>query len=391
MGITSVCAILPWPVLHLVMGITSVCALLLPPPPFQHSPLQDASKSIRLLRHRGHLAFELIEKSFEEIENSRIEYLALSYTWKGDVSKALRKPPFGQVTVNSRKFEVRRNLYSFFLFQQYNLLTDSLLYVDAICIDQTNLEEKASQVQIMQDVYKHAARVIVYLGEGPTRALEAVRDTLSVNRFTPNPVPLDQIDRLIWEVMSKEYWERLWIVQEVLLGGNIGICDKDSGIISWSEFAHCLGMLKNASLDEYKKYANWYPQAAAVIEAKGRWDEDRLNPQIPLGLTIWEALRTFSHQKCENKRDRIYALLGILRNRSIQVSYQEKESWTNLDLFREVLNHGFQELPRPIDRRDFHGFLLRYFRDAEMLSGAQQERAARIFLTPSSMLPHTGQ
>lgn len=54
--------------------------LLLPTPQFEHSPLQDPSKSIRLLRHTSHLAFELIEKSFDEIENSRIEYIALSYT-----------------------------------------------------------------------------------------------------------------------------------------------------------------------------------------------------------------------------------------------------------------------------------------------------------------------
>ena len=381
--------ILPWPVLHLLIGIASICALLLPPPLFRHSPLQDASKSIRLLRYSGPLAFELIEKSFEEIEKSRIEYSALSYTWEGDFYRPLREPPYGLVTVDSRKFEVKRNLYSFFLFQQYKLLEDSLLYVDAICIDQTNLEEKASQVQIMQDVYKHAARVVVYLEEGPSQNLEVVREALSVNENTRTSVPMDQIDRLIWEVMTKEYWERLWIVQEVLLGGNVGICNKDSGSISWSEFAHCLRRFKNASVDQYKELANRYPHATTVIEAKARWDEDRFNSQIPLGFTIWEALETFSRQKCENKRDKIYALFGILRDRSIRVSYEEKESWTNLHLFQEVLNHGVQEIPRQSDCRAFHDFLLRYFTDAEMLSGAQQERAARIPLRSLSTLPYT--
>ena len=106
---------------------------------------------------------------------------------------------------------------------------------------------------------------------------------------------------------------------------------------------------------------------------------------------MWEALRTFSRHKCENKRDKIYALFGILRNRSIRMSYEEKESWTNLDLFREVLNHGLQELPGPINHKDFHEFLLRYFTYAEMLSGAQQERAARILNTPASKFLHGSQ
>jgi hypothetical protein len=39
------------------------------------------------------------------------------------------------------------------------------LWVDAICIDQTDLAERARQVQYMRLVYKRASRVIVWLGE----------------------------------------------------------------------------------------------------------------------------------------------------------------------------------------------------------------------------------
>lgn len=229
----------------------------------------------------------------------------------------------------------------------------------------------------MQEVYKHAARVIVYLGEeGHTRFdLETVREALPNTRF--DPVPMDLITRFIGKVMFERYWERLWIVQEMLLGGNVGICIQESNLLLWSDFVRCTDLLKNARPEIYANYSNLYPQAATIMEAKVRWDEDRLDSRVDLGFTIWEALTTFSHQKCENKRDKIYALFGILRNRDIRVSYEEKESWTNMDLLREVLKCGMKEIPCRPDRWDFHEFVVRYFRDAEMLNGAQQERAAR--------------
>jgi hypothetical protein len=38
------------------------------------------------------------------------------------------------------------------------------LWVDALCIDQANLEERASQVNIMRKIYKEADKVLVWLG-----------------------------------------------------------------------------------------------------------------------------------------------------------------------------------------------------------------------------------
>jgi hypothetical protein len=43
-------------------------------------------------------------------------------------------------------------------------LVDQFIWIDQICINQNNAKEKASQVQMMGQIYKKAARVTAYLG-----------------------------------------------------------------------------------------------------------------------------------------------------------------------------------------------------------------------------------
>jgi hypothetical protein len=46
--------------------------------------------------------------------------------------------------------------------------------VDAVCIDQENLKEKAQQIQIMARIYGQASRVIVWLGEAAENSDQAL-------------------------------------------------------------------------------------------------------------------------------------------------------------------------------------------------------------------------
>ena len=39
------------------------------------------------------------------------------------------------------------------------------MWIDQICINQTDIEERDSQVLLMRDIYEHAARVQIWLGE----------------------------------------------------------------------------------------------------------------------------------------------------------------------------------------------------------------------------------
>lgn len=89
------------------------------------------------------------------------DYVALSYTW-GDA------PPRKRVTVTST-YEIGYILITASLEHALIALRDSqqltqAIFVDQICIDQSNLEEKSQQVQHMDKTYVKALRVNVWLG-----------------------------------------------------------------------------------------------------------------------------------------------------------------------------------------------------------------------------------
>ena len=84
------------------------------------------------------------------------QYEALSYVW-GD-TKVTR-----QILVNGYCFNATNNLEAA-LRQLRRARKPRLLWVDAICIDQSNRTEKAEQVVQMDKVYRAAERVLIWLG-----------------------------------------------------------------------------------------------------------------------------------------------------------------------------------------------------------------------------------
>jgi len=40
------------------------------------------------------------------------------------------------------------------------------MWIDAICIDQSNVEERGSQVQQMRRIFEEAAPTVIWLGDG---------------------------------------------------------------------------------------------------------------------------------------------------------------------------------------------------------------------------------
>ncbi|KUJ09719.1 HET-domain-containing protein, partial [Mollisia scopiformis] len=86
----------------------------------------------------------------------RPKYEALSYAWgRADVVKG--------VELNGRRVEIRVNLW-LALVHLRRTKEERLLWIDAICINQADLEERSEQVQIMAYIYSRAKRVLVWLG-----------------------------------------------------------------------------------------------------------------------------------------------------------------------------------------------------------------------------------
>ena len=97
-------------------------------------------------------------------------YEALSYVW-GDSHERL------PIYVDGDQLLITRNLYAALLRLRDHSF-ERMVWIDAICIDQENPEERGRQVQLMAKIYSNALCVIVWLGEdveGTNGALEDIR------------------------------------------------------------------------------------------------------------------------------------------------------------------------------------------------------------------------
>jgi hypothetical protein len=90
------------------------------------------------------------------------DYEALSYCW-GDANHT--RP----IQCNGTTFSVTSNLEAA-LLRLRRSDAPRVLWVDAVCIDQSNLAERASQVGHMRTIYRNAARVLVWLGRQEERS-----------------------------------------------------------------------------------------------------------------------------------------------------------------------------------------------------------------------------
>ncbi|KAF2749513.1 HET-domain-containing protein [Sporormia fimetaria CBS 119925] len=119
---------------------------------------------------------------------------------------------------------------------------DRYLWVDAICINQDNLEEKNHQVEMMSEIYGNAEQVCVWLGQENKSSRRAIRfikeDVLKLQDFDTlcDSESKSKNWRALLELMQRPWFSRRWVVQEIALARRAFIhCGRDR--IAWRDFA----------------------------------------------------------------------------------------------------------------------------------------------------------
>ena len=139
---------------------------------YQHDPLQRAD-SIRLLLLSPREVYNLSCTLVEVRKSKRPPFEALSYSWGN--ATATESILVLDPSVSALSLSWEDTLKSSATMKISVTLSKALealrlpgtfryLWVDAICIDQANVEEKSEQVALMGDVYREAEAVIVWLG-----------------------------------------------------------------------------------------------------------------------------------------------------------------------------------------------------------------------------------
>ncbi|KAF2451893.1 hypothetical protein P171DRAFT_347652 [Karstenula rhodostoma CBS 690.94] len=125
-------------------------------------------------------------------------FSALSFTW-GDTRDEK------EILLDGRSFTVRRNHWNF-LRQARKRLTrpPTLLWIDAICINQAEVGERNHQVGLMGEIYSRAAKVLVWLASG-TEALLSALDFFSDAKQRQNSLETPRLFDLVCEFGSLFY------------------------------------------------------------------------------------------------------------------------------------------------------------------------------------------
>ncbi|PQE17503.1 heterokaryon incompatibility protein [Rutstroemia sp. NJR-2017a BBW] len=129
---------------------------------YTYQPLDQPKSQIRLLQlhsGRGRIRCSLITVDLESA--SRLAYEPLSYCWGS------QKNP-KSIFLGHSKFAVGRNLYHALKRLRYRNNV-RVLWCDAICIDQSNIQEKNHQIPMMKRIYENGIRTIAWLGEDSFR------------------------------------------------------------------------------------------------------------------------------------------------------------------------------------------------------------------------------
>ncbi|KAH8594245.1 heterokaryon incompatibility protein-domain-containing protein, partial [Bisporella sp. PMI_857] len=133
--------------------------------------------------------------------HSSPKYTTLSYTWGCPT-------PSKSITINSKTIPIRPSLES--ALRHLRLPHDDLIiWVDALCINQSSDAEKSAQVQCMQDIYAESEQTLVWLGEGSS---VPVGELEKLGKEGRDPGKLMGGYRTIY---TAPYWTRVWIQQEI--------------------------------------------------------------------------------------------------------------------------------------------------------------------------------
>lgn len=202
--------------------------------------------------------------------------------------------------------------------------TERMLWIDAVCVNQKDLHERSSQVNLMSETYRGGFRNLVWLGEDDGTALlafEAVENILQATKaitedfrifsaalhdekiklavsFEPEPLHI---------MFSRPWFQRLWVLQEVTLSrestcywGNYSFDFMEIMRVSWwilykySSFTRTLAFIAAAHM--------------AAVAFRGLDLSER-----PI-MFLLETSRAF---QCSDTRDHFYAILGLIDKKCV--------------------------------------------------------------------------
>ena len=251
-------------------------------------------------------------------------YEALSYVWGPE---NVIQP----IVINGYNVYVRQNMW----LAMQHLRSDTevrVLWIDATCINQQNIHERNHQVTQMGMIYHQATRVIIWLGSSDAvskLAFEFLSSPTEWSKCIKTPSAQDPMKRLerdnnlkaILSLFSRDYWSRVWIIQEVVMARDfILMCgdDKCSGFrFSWF-MAVLSGLdfmpLAPTQTNEAIADAINHSVPARLCQIRNSSRQKRHFGDVGSGFAsqvLFGMFSEFKTSKCEDQRDKVFGFHSL--------------------------------------------------------------------------------
>ncbi|KAB8225061.1 heterokaryon incompatibility protein-domain-containing protein [Aspergillus novoparasiticus] len=344
-----------------------------------HYPLNSARREIRLLTILPALRSKAPIKCSLQVASldASPRYEAISYVW-GDIQKK------NDILLDGRTIQVPTNVRRI-LQRLRHRIQPRVIWIDYVCIHQDNVAEKNTQVPLMSAIYANATSVIAIisldnLSDNAADAIDLMMNPAwkevcwSIKRIPSRKsagyekrlaVSLRNIADFYYNFLFAEYWTRMWTFQEYRLSqGKPPIC-----ICGDVEFPGFTGYNVTLALrsvpDRFRRMSfkaeqtggrlqlqNHYKEIeglikkfpSKIIPASYMWVSDKQN------VSVLELLRQASGRKCQNPKDKIYALYGLLP--SLREEYPPDYNKSLSQIIFETAKYILNERPGDLEMLD---------------------------------------
>lgn len=286
---------------------------------FQYEPLDPNPEKLilrrlELLPGTGQIRCKLESFSL----NDKPDYETISYHW-GSVAKTQ------QIVCNSACLTITDSLYSALI--RFRKADESrYLWVDQLCINQADFDERGRQVGFMREIYENAIRTLIWLGgkedDDPGAAFDLLTRLAIAQRRRRACTPPDkrtiyelsaaevaeydlpEATNVIWKtfqfIFFRPWFSRLWVIQEVNVSKSALICCHNSEISAadFMEGVDCANELGPLWLVGNITFDNPF----RVLKNQS---QDVERPSL-ISLLIG-----FSYFQASDPKDKVYALLGL--------------------------------------------------------------------------------
>ncbi len=340
-----------------------------------YSPLNGDCQEIRLLQLQPAkepglpLCGILRHVSLASLPNqSLLKYETISYVWG--------KPEFNKSMIVADQALLITSRVEHILTMLRYKSEPRILWIDSICIDQSNMPERSQQILLMRKVYSQGQRNIAYLTSfNPSwytpqdiqKGMEVMkkisaRDNATLASFRKeNELFIERY--LLWDgsesgldennsdlvlddnashalfsfLSSSDIWGRIWIVQEMVLATKVTLMCEDTEL-DWDiissflrdepyfdafhihddvRFLKSIG--KNAFQSMFSSVKFFQDQRKVTRQALTAQSQDEGK-----GSDLLDVLARFRDMKSTDPRDKVYGLLGlVLMPHHVEIDYSK--------------------------------------------------------------------